>query len=367
MDLNPIDDLTGALGDAVGSVSGAAGDAALGAVVEMLFRLVANAVTAITGALASAINESTVVDLNDGWFASERQQRLVALVLAMTAVLLVLFVLVAVVRSLIAGEPGEMVRAVLVEVPLAIFASVAVTSVTALLLAATDAASAVVIGDANSSLGELAATLGSQQTLANNGLLGILFGLLYVIAAVVVWIQLLVRAALLYLMVTLAPLGFAARVFPGGRAVARRTVELIVSLIVSKFAICVAFATGGAALHGDAPADAGPSADLRSMLVAAALMLLAAFMPWLVWRVIPVFEPATVTQGVDRAPMRTATSVVSAAVTASSAVRLARGAGEGESLDGPSGAPAGGAVLIDDAAHFAEVLARDLADDSDTL
>ena len=340
MDLNPIDDLTGAITGLLGGAAKAAGDAVLDSVIKLLFHLVASAVTAITAALISALTETTTVDLQSGWFASDRQQRLVALVLAMSVSLLLVFVLLTIVRGLIVGEPAQMVRAVLVDVPLAIFASVAVAAVTGALLAITDAASAAVLGDVSQSLGQFATLLGSADALSGTGLLGLVFGVLFIAAAIVVWLQLLLRAALLYLVVTFAPLGFVAHVYPGGRQIARRTVEIGVSLIISKFAIALAFATGGSALVGGAPASA-PTAtpDLRSMLVGAAIMLLAAFMPWLVWRIIPVFESATVMQGVERAPLRTATTVASAAVTAASAARLAGGGGG----VGVAGFDAGGA------------------------
>jgi hypothetical protein len=355
VDLNPIDDLTGAVTSVLGGAAKAAGDAVLDSVIKLLFHLVASAVTAITTALIAAIADTTTVDLQGGWFASDRQQRLVAMVVAMAVSLLLVFVLLTIVRSLIAGEPAQMVRALLVDVPLAIFASVTVATVTGALLAITDAASAAVLGDVSVSIGQFATLLGSADALSGTGLLGLVFGVLFIAAAIVVWLQLLLRAALLYLVVTFAPLGFVARVYPGGRQIARRTIEIGVSLIVSKFAIALAFATGGAALVGGAPATA-PTAtpDLRAMLVGAAIMLLAAFMPWLVWRIIPVFESATVMQGVERAPLRTATTVASAAVTAASAARLAGGGGGAGTADfdagGTDGSPipfGGGTVPFD--------------------
>ena len=350
MDLNPIDDLTGAISGVLGGAAKAAGDAVLASVIKLLFHLVASAVTAITTALIAAITDTTTVDLQGGWFASGRQQRLVGLVLAMSVSLLLVFVLLTIVRSLIAGEPAQMVRAVLVDVPFAIFASVAVATVTGVLLAITDAASAAVLGDVSRSIGQFSTLLGTADALSSTGLLGLVFGVLFIAAAIVVWLQLLLRAALLYLVVTFAPLGFVARVYPGGRQIARRTIEIGVSLIVSKFAIALAFATGGAALVGGAPPSASTATpDLRAMLVGAAIMLLAAFMPWLVWKILPVFESAPVMQGVERAPLRTATTVASAAVTAASAARLA-GAVGGADLGGSDGSDVllgGGTAPVD--------------------
>ena len=138
--------------------------------------------------------------------------------------------------------------------------------------------------------------------------MGIIFGLLFIVGAILVWLQLLVRSALIYILVVMAPLGFATRAHPGTRHVARRTVEMGVALIVSKFGVAVAFGVGAAAVESGNPAEGG---DLSSMMTGVAVMLMAAFMPWVIWKAIPVVEGAAVAGGVERAPVR---GVVSAGV-----------------------------------------------------
>ena len=58
-------------------------------------------------------------------------------------------------------------------------------------------------------MGEFSASLATVDALAGSGLLGVIFGLLFLVGAILVWLQLLVRGALLYILVVLAPLGFA--------------------------------------------------------------------------------------------------------------------------------------------------------------
>src|SRR5688572_23980992 len=107
MDLNPIDDIIGGIGSIVGGAASAVGDAVLETVIKFLFGVVADAVTAVTNALIAAINDTTTIDLNGGWFASAEQRRLVGLVVGMSAALILGFLLLTIVRSIIAGEPGQ--------------------------------------------------------------------------------------------------------------------------------------------------------------------------------------------------------------------------------------------------------------------
>lgn len=321
MDLNPIDDVVGGIGEVLGGAATAAGEVVLDVVMTFVFGLLAQAVTAITASIAQAMNDTTTVDLDGGFFAALTPMRRV--VLGMSLALTLALLLLAVIRSLAAGEPGAIVRAALVDVPAAMFTTAMSVTVAWTLIRVVDEASAAVTDDVPSSLGRFAAALSTVDALSGAGLLGIIFGLLFIIGAILVWLQLLARSALLYVMVVLAPLGFATRAHPSTRVIARRTIEMGLALIVSKFAIAVAFAVGAAAIDSGNPATAG-TVDLQAMVTGVAVMLMAAFMPWVIWKVIPVAEAAASTAGVERAPARAAMTAVSVGIAASAgAARLA--------------------------------------------
>ena len=132
-----------------------------------------------------------------------------------------------------------------------------------------------------------AASLAAVDALTGAGLLGIIFGLLFIVGAILVWLQLLVRSALIYILIVLAPLGFATRAHPGTRPIARRTIEMGVALILSKFGVAVAFGVGAAAIESSNGVGAGEGVDLAGMMTGVAVMLMAAFMPWVIWKAIP--------------------------------------------------------------------------------
>jgi hypothetical protein len=117
----------------------------------------------------------------------------------------------------------------------------------------------------------------------------------------------------------------------------RRLCELAVALIASKFVIALALALGLAALGGGGPnpGDTGTQAgvDTAGLLTGATLMLLAAFSPFVLLKLVPVAEAALVAQGVSRSPMR---AMGSAAQTTSTVARATRGATVGASAAVPA-------------------------------
>ena len=331
--------------DVVGSAARSAGETVVETVWDAVFSVVADAVESITSALVSAINGSTPVDLAGGWWASPERQEITVLVASMSAALLAVFFLLTIIRSALAGESSVMIRAAVVDLPVAVFGSVAVAVVASLLLGIVDAASVEVLGDVDVALGRFAGSLAVADVLSRSGLLGLVFAVLYIVGALLLWLELLVRSALIYLVIVFAPLAFSARVFPAARHMSRRMVEIGIALIVSKFAIVLALAVGAAAVNASTPPPEGPAAeaDLRGMLVGAAVMLTAALMPWLLLKVIPLFEAAAVAEGAARAPMRAAAVVMTTAVATTSLAKIAHNKSAAGGIQGAGGGAHGGA------------------------
>ncbi|MEZ5230759.1 MAG: hypothetical protein R2710_30035 [Acidimicrobiales bacterium] len=76
----------------------------------------------------------------------------------------------------------------------------------------------------------------------------------------------MVRSVLVYVIVALSPLAFAATVWPSARGVLRRMVELLVAVIFSASVIAIAISVGVAALSGATatPPDAPLADDLAA-------------------------------------------------------------------------------------------------------
>lgn len=271
----------------------------------------------------------------------------------LAGLLLLGFVFLAIIQGLIAGDAAGMVRRVAADLPAAVLGMVATVTVVAKLLELTDSLSTAVLqqsgGQAVNFLSNFGVITGATQ-----GFAPVVVGLVAVLAALMLWIELMIRSALVYLLVALSPLGFAAMVWPAARGVLRRLVELLFAVVVSKLIICIALSIGVAALAGAGTA-AGPNAGvgdtaaqgLGTLFIGTAILALAAFSPFLVLRLMPVAEAALVAQGISRGPLRTAQASASNVYHVQSMSRLAGGssAGSGASAGWISGAqPAAGAL-----------------------
>ncbi len=349
MDIPGIDipspgDIIGGIGGFFGGLAEDAGRAIIELVLAVIFGFVADAVAAITAALAPTFNgDSTTVDLTGGWFNSEGGAEVTTLTSVVAGALVLVFLLLALVRALFAGEFSAMWRASLIDVPVAFLGTAVTVLVASALLEIVDLASVSLLGADGEQLSAFSEALADAERLNGAGLLGILFGLLFIIGAVLVWIQLLVRAALIYIVIAFAPILWVTRAYPGTRNISRRGIEIALSLIVSKFVMAVSFRLGAEALRGGAVTT--DEVDLSAMLVGAAIMLLTAFMPFAVFKVIPIVESATAASGADKAAVGAA--VVGAGAAVGATVVAAKLAGSGFSaatgaVRGPGGGPSGG-------------------------
>jgi len=324
IELNPFNDIAGWVG---GAVSDAAG-AVLDKTVQFIFGLIVGAVTGVTDGLISLMNATSGIDFGTD-LASVSDLRSMVLGMSMLMILGSLFM--SIMGSLAAGEPGKIVRSVFVDVPGAVFFTMLFIVFLDKLLELVDLASVAAMGDVGDSLGQVAAALVIGNTVTgvgDAGFLSLIFGILYIFGALMVWAELLIRSALIFIMVVLAPLGYAMRANPSTKRIARRTSEVLVALVLSKFGIAVAFGVGARLIDAaiETPGEgAGTGADISAMFIGTTVVVLAAFMPWMLLKMIPVMEAATAMQGAERGPMRTAGTAV-AAVGAVAGIKALAGA-----------------------------------------
>ena len=135
------------------------------------------------------------------------------------------FLLLSLLRVVLAGEFSSMWRTAFVDVPAAFLATALTVVVASALLAMVDEASATLLGSDGEQLAAFGQSLTDVEQLSVAGLLGTLFGLLFIVGAVLVWIQLLVRAALIYIVTAFAPITWVTRAYAGTRNIARRGAE----------------------------------------------------------------------------------------------------------------------------------------------
>jgi hypothetical protein len=278
-------------------------------------------------------------DVTAAWFAGTGSPYATVRNVAVT--LLLGFVLLGLLQGLLAGDVNAMLRRVASDLPFAVLGMIATTVIVAKLLDLTDALSTAVLDQSGGQAVDFLSGFGVQVTGATEGFAAVLLGIVAVLAAFFVWVELMVRSVLVYVLVALSPLAFASSVWPVARGLVRKLAELLVAIILSKLVVCIAISVGVAALAGNedpAAAASGsgvPAASLGALFVGTAVLGLAAFAPFMLLKLIPLAEAAIVAQGISRSPVRAATSTVHTVQMANSVSRLA----------GSSGARSGGAAV----------------------
>ncbi len=295
-----IDSFEGAAGGIVspivapvgGLVSGIAGSAA-GLVLKSISSWVLNGTKSALEEVAGAISAGTAPNLDSTWFSSTYWR-----VAALAAMLTIPFLCAAAVQAIARGDLSLLARVTFGYLPLSLLGVSLAAPLTMLALAATDQMSATVshsaAGGGARFLDSAAVVAGGLATVAGGSpFFAVVVGLLALMAAMALAIELLVRAAAVYVVVLMLPLAFAAMVWPARRIWAVRLVELLASLVLSKFVIVAVLSLAAAAFTQGIP-------GIGELLVAMSLMLLSTFAPWALMRILPFTELASGAAGIMR-------------------------------------------------------------------
>ncbi len=336
----------GIIGEAVDSVGGWA----FGKVADGIAGWVLGAVSFFVEGAVDFLRTSARPDVEGAWFAGPGSPY--ATVRNIAGVLLAGFVFLGLIQGLVHGDGAGMVRRMAGNLPLAVAGMVVTTVVAGRLLDLTDAMSDAVLASSDEQALHFLSGFGAAVLVGTSGFAAVVIGLVAVVAALLLWVELIIRASLVYLLVAISPLGFAATLWPAARGFLRKTIEILLAVILSKFVICVALAIGTAALAGAGAAGGaeggiaeGAGASVGSLMVGAVLLGLAAFAPFIVVKLIPVAEAALVAQGISRSPARAAQTGLSTYSSARMVSRLSGGGGGGGGATGsaPGGpGPVGG-------------------------
>jgi len=284
--LSPI---TGPVGGVVSDIAGTAS----GFVVQGISSWVLKGTKEGLLEVANAIGAVTAPNLSSTWFSSTYWR-----VAALAAMLTLPFLCAAAVQAVAQADLALLTRVTFGYLPLSILAVSLAAPMTMLLLAATDQMSAVVSANAAGGsarfLDHAAEVAGGLATAAGGSpFFAVVVGLLALIAAMALAIELLVRAAAVYVVVLMLPLAFAALVWPARRVWAVRLVELLASLILSKFVIVAVLSLASAAFSHGTP-------GIGELLVALSLILLSTMAPWALMRILPFTELASGAAGILR-------------------------------------------------------------------
>lgn len=266
--------------------------ASAGAVLAAVTGWVVQGASWLLGQIGSVLTSTTSVNLGAGWFVEHYRA-----MAALAAVVVLPLLLLSVVQAVYRQSASVLVRVVAVQLPLALLLTGAAVQLVQLSVVATDAlggsVSAGVGVDVQTVLQGVAGQLlaqaggGPDSVPAFVVLLG---ALLVAVAAFVLWLELLVRAAAVYVAVLFLPMALASLVWPAVSHWCRRLVDTLVALVLAKFVIVAVLSLAAAALAS------GTQSGFSSVLGGAALLLLASATPFTLLRLVPMVEAGAVHQ-----------------------------------------------------------------------
>ena len=255
--------------------------------------------------VVSEIEKTTTPKLTtEGFLAEYGQMAEIATVLATAMALL------AILEAVAQGSWGMLARTVLVSMPVAFIGTSVAFVLVQMLLVATDGMchgiaaathehsqhffkSAIAgLAKTGASAGEKGgAVTGGPASGAVGGAVAVplfvsfLVAIIGAFAAMFVWIELVARDASVYVVSLFMPMALAASIWPRWSGALRRTGELLVVIISSKFVIVSVVALAAGLL-------AEKEQGVEHLLAASALMLLACFAPFMLLKLVPFAEGA---------------------------------------------------------------------------
>jgi hypothetical protein len=324
----------GAATSVIGTVSGAVGGAVASVakgILDQVGQGIADAVGGLFGEVSGFLTASSSPQVTVGSFVGgDGAYHQVA---QLAALAMVLFMFFAVIQGVLAGDAVAMVGRMMRNVPLAVLAIFGFPWAVDQLVGLVDSvcASLLPTGATLTSIAKVYAADQVRAAVGGFGVPAILTELFVFLGGSLIYAELVVRAALVTVVVALAPLSFAAMVWPAARGAARKVVELVTAIVLSKLAIWVALAVGIALFQTHTQSVQPSGQAWGQMISGAAIIGVAVFAPFVVWRLLPVAEAAMVAQGLSRMPGR-------AAINTAQTANMVRGRGGGSGGGGSGGA-----------------------------
>ena len=250
----------------VGSIGGSIASAGFESVLDGISQWVASGAEWLLGQIGDVMVSTTTVNVGADWFRTHYGQ-----MTALAGVVILPLLLVSSLQAVLRQDTGQLVRTFLLRVPLALLLAGVAIQVVIMGLSITDAMSNAVAGGSGAEVTSLLSgvTTGlvaaaADPTIASFVLL--LIGLLIAVAAFVLWLELLIRAAAVYVAVLFLPLALATLVWPAISHWCRRLVETLAALILSKFVIVATLGLAAGAVSSGTAASGSHGSGFSSVL-----------------------------------------------------------------------------------------------------
>ena len=259
-------------GEAIGNAVGEVGNSVLDGVAKWII----GAATQVTTFIAKAIQESSTPQLQSRWFGAQ-----FAPMADLGAALALLVALVALASAAVRRDPKAL-AATIAGIARAGIGTGMVVALTVIGLEVADQISAAVLASSPHAFWETVAHAWGTKGWAGLGssALAALLALLETVAAIVVWVELLVRSAAIYIAVLFFPVVLAASIWPALSAWTGRLARLLLLLVILKPVALIVLSLAGNAAAGGLSFSSGIATSVGTILTAIVILALAAFAPW---------------------------------------------------------------------------------------
>ena len=330
---DPISWATGEISDAL---SGVAGDG-----VRAMTQWAADGAAWLVTRCFDAMAQTSDPRLSSDWFtASYARMTLIGVGLSAPCFLLGLL------QALIHRD-GAVLGRVVAALPASALLTGGAVGVAQLLLGATDQASRWLVVASGRDLAAFGDVLAKSFVVAPGSSMFVVFlvSILAAVFALVLWVELLIRSALVYVLLGFFPLVAAAMVWPAAAAGARRVVRLLVAVILSKLVAVGVVCMGVAAIGSSGSAGT----QFQGLLVGCGMIGIACLAPSATHRLLPLLEESVQVRGnvTVGGGARQATQMLTTQQRAVSALGAQRAhpSGAGSAASGGANA-AGGAMRV---------------------
>ena len=260
--------------------AGGATSALAGGVLSAIAGWVVGGATWLLDELGKVITSTTTVNLRASWFMAHYK-----LMVSVAGVVAVPMLVLASVQAVFLQNASVLLRAAFINLPLAGLLTAAAVQLVQLALEATDALCATVMTGTGDELDNTFHSIGnvlSHEPAPLPTFVMTVGALLIVAGAFLLWLELLVRSAAIYAAVLFLPLALASLVWPAVSHWCKRLTETLVAIVLSKFVVVAVLSLAvGAVTSGN---------GFSTILAGGALLLLAAFTPFTLLRLIPLVE-----------------------------------------------------------------------------
>ncbi len=312
-------------GEAIGNAAGEVGNSVLDGVSTWII----GAATQVTSFIAKEIQESSTPQLQSAWFHAQ-----FAPLADLGAALALLVALVALASAAVRRDPKAL-AATLAGIARAGIGTGVIVALTVIGLEVADQISAAVLANSPHAFWETVAHAWGTKGWAGLGssALAALLAAMETLAAVVVWVELLVRGGAIYIAVLFFPTVLAASIWPALSAWTGRLARLLLLLVILKPVALIVLSLAGNAAAAGLSFGSGIAASVGTILTAIVILALAALAPWALMYLLA----AEAESGYAAAGLRTAAG----GAVAGGATRLSSIGGRTGGTGGSGGSSAG--------------------------